>query len=78
MPSKITRITSTNATICGEVASSHYVQVYAAAAGFRSAPCIAGASAIKATPTMTSAADPIKNPTRWLALSNPTIDMTIA
>src|SRR5437868_10728699 len=50
----------------------------AAVVAKRPTDSFAGASAIRATPMTTSTADPIRNPVRWLAISNANIDIVTA
>jgi hypothetical protein len=49
------------------------LRAYATAADTRASD-FAGASAINATPMTTSTAEPTRNPTRWLAVSSPSIE----
>ena len=55
------------------------VRAYALADADASCPdCFAGVSAIKATPMTLRTADPTRNPTRWLGISSPSIDIATA
>ena len=40
--------------------------------------CFAGPSTIRPTPMTTSTTDPTRNPTRWLVISSPSVDIATA
>jgi hypothetical protein len=54
------------------------VRTYALAVDASSPECFVGASAINTTPMTTRTADPTRNPTRWLAISSPSMDIATA